>query len=63
MTMSMRSANIGQLIELGRLNIVKSTFSSDAAKAWNRAPDNIKQCTTLLSAKKENKTCVKFLPV
>ena len=52
--MSMRSANNGQLIELGRLNIVKSTFSSDAAKAWNRAPDNIKQCTTLLSAKKGN---------
>ena len=48
-----RSATSGKLIEYGHK--VTSTFINDSTRAWNKAPNNIKQSKTLFSAKKLSK--------
>ena len=58
-----RSITAGQLIESGKSNLLQSTFISDASRAWNRAPDKIKHCNSIWSAKKEIKKYVSTLPV
>ena len=58
-----RSATNGNLMELGTSNMAKQTFINDSARVWNRAPQTIKNCTSLYSAKKEIKKFVKTLPV
>ena len=39
------------------------TFINDAKKAWNKAPEIIKQCKNQISAKKLIKDFLKSLPV
>ena len=58
-----RSATNGNLMEQGTSNMAKQTFINDSARVWNRAPQTIKNCTSLYSAKKEIKKFVKTLPV
>ena len=61
-----RAITIGKLIE-GELSChVKTTFyndDNDATKAWNLAPEIIKTCKTIWSAKKEIIFFVKTLPI
>ena len=40
---STRSITNGDLVESGKTDLVKSSFISDASKAWNRAPISIKK--------------------
>ena len=54
--------NTQQLVEKGTSTIMTSTFKNDAAKVWNKAPDNIKLSKTLTSAKLEIKKYVFSLP-
>ena len=58
-----RSISRGKLIEEGTSEKSTSTFINDATRAWNKAPENIKDCTSLYSAKKAIKAFVKTLPV
>ena len=58
-----RAATNGDMIEFGKSDLVKSSFLSDASKAWNKTPMEIKECNTLWSAKKAIKTFVKQLPI
>ena len=58
-----RASVNGDLVESGKSDLMKATFISDASKAWNRTPDNIKICNTLWSAKKAIRAFVKELPI
>ena len=53
----------GKLTEIRGSDALKSTFINDGIKAWNLAPDAIKNCNSLFSAKKEIKKFVMTLPV
>ena len=57
-----RSADVNQLIEAYGGKILTSTFVSDAAKLWNKAPDSIKQCESLNAVKKQIKMYTETLP-
>ena len=41
----------------------KDAFYNDAARVWNAAPNNIKDCKTISIVKKHIKTFVQTLPV
>ena len=58
-----RSITNEKIIEIGNSNLSYSTCKSDSIRAWNKAPQIIKNCKTLLSAKGEIKTFAKSLPV
>ena len=53
----------GNLMESGRTDLVKCSFQSDASKAWNRTPSDIKNCDSIWAAKKAIKKFVKLLPI
>ena len=61
--MCSRSMVSGKLTESRGSDALKSTFINDGIKAWNLAPDVIKNCNSLFSAKKEIKKFVKTLPI
>ena len=58
-----RSIQKDSLIVISKGLKLQSTFYSDAARLWNRAPDVIKNIKTLFSAKKEIKKFVLTLPI
>ena len=58
-----RSATNGNLKELETSILAKITFMNDSAPLWNRAPNSIKNSTSLYSAEKEIKKFVRTLPV
>ena len=58
-----KSANTMLLLEPGLTNTLCSTFMSDAARLWNRAPDDIKNCISLFAAKNHIRTYVSTLPI
>ena len=58
-----RSGGNERLVEHGKSNLSSKTFINDAIKIWNRAPKELKECTTLNSAKKAIKLFSKSLPV
>ena len=58
-----RSITNGKLLEIGISSLAKDTFYNDAVKAWNAAPEVIKNCTTIWTAKKQIKSFVKSLPI
>ena len=60
---SSRAMSNGNLKETGVSTLAKSTFINDSTRLWNRAPNVIKNCTSLYSAKKEIKKFVKTLPI
>lgn len=63
---SMREVRGGtrrQFEETARLKVSKMSFVYDAAKLWNNAPQTIKECKTLLSAKREIKNYCRTLPI
>ena len=54
-----RAITNGNLQEVERTVLAKNTFYNDAVVAWNLAPDSIKKCATIWSAKKHIKEFVK----
>ena len=52
-----------QFDEYVKLKVSKTSFVYDAAILWNQAPQQIKDCKTLLSAKRTIKFYCKTLPV
>ena len=62
-SIKLRPDKYNNMIEFGKSDLVKSSFLSDASKAWNKTPIEIKECNTLWSAKKAIKTFVKQLPI
>ena len=58
-----RSIANGKLIEFGKTELAQATMINDAIKAWNRAPEDIKNSITYNNAKKCIKTFVKSLPI
>ena len=58
-----RAVTSGKLVEIGVSIHAKNTFYNDGVKAWNRAPDEIKNCKTIWAAKKAIKSFVKSLPM
>ena len=57
------SINKPDLIIKGKSKTQEQTFYNDAARVWNAAPNNIKDCKTIVAVKKHIKTFVKTLPV
>ena len=51
-----RSVANGDLKEFGKMDIVQSTYLSDACKVWNNCPKSIKECVSIWAAKKAIKT-------
>ena len=47
-----RAVTNGDLVEPGKTDLVKCSFISDASKAWNNTPNDIKECTSIWAAKK-----------
>ena len=62
-SMQTRSSNTMQLSEPGMTNVLRSTFMSDAACLWNKAPESIKTSKTLYQAKKNIRTYVSTSPI
>ena len=58
-----RSVQKDELIVVGKGMKLRSTLYSDAASLWNEAPEIIKNCKTLYSAKKEIKKYITTLPI
>ena len=58
-----RGDRSGKAVETGRTCMAKATFMNDAARLWNKAPENIRNAKTMLAAKKAIKTFCKTLPV
>ena len=65
-TMSNREVRHGtrrQFVECAKKRVSKASFVFDAAKLWNQAPQAIKDCKTLRSAKNAIKSYCKTLPI
>ena len=60
---TIRVVTSGKLFELGRSHITTSTGTNDAIKAWNKAPEEIKNAKTLAVAKVHIRKFVKTLPI
>ena len=58
-----RAGTRRELIENARLKSSKASFVYDAARLWNTAPQYIKDCKTLASAKNAIVTYCKTLPI
>ena len=58
-----RSVTQGDLTEIGRSTRAKKSFSCDAAKVWNKAPEKIRTAKTLTTAKKAIREHCKSLPI
>ena len=58
-----RAVTNGDLIEIGKSELLQSTYVSDTSKAWNKVPQNIKDCKTIWAAKKAIKLFVADLPI
>ena len=58
-----RSVANGDLKEFGKSGLVQSTFLSDASKAWNNCPREVKDCDSIWKAKKAIRNFVEKLPV
>ena len=61
--METRSVTRGDLTEIGRSTRAKKSFSCDAAKVWNKAPEKIRTAKTLTTAKKAIREHCKSLPI
>ena len=59
----LKSSNKPDLIIRGKSKTQEQTFYNDAARVWNAAPSNVKDCKTIVTIKKHIKTFVQTLPV
>ena len=53
----------GDVLEMGKTDLVQSTYLSDSSKAWNKVPQVIKDCNSIWAAKKAIKLFVADLPI
>ena len=60
---STRSGTNGTLKELGMCKVSQATFINDSARAWNKAPNVIKECKSIYAVKKSTRTFVMSLPL
>ena len=60
---STRSVMSGSIVEQGKSTVCFETFKNDAARAWNKAPNEIKECKSLYSVKKCIRKFVSTLPI
>ncbi len=58
-----RSLTQGDLTEVGRSTKARKSFTCDATKVWNSAPDKIRTSKTLTTAKKAIREHCKSLPI
>ena len=58
-----RATESKKIPESARSTLSQSTFNNDAKKIWNLAPKNIKECSSLISAKSAIKKYVAGLPL
>ena len=58
-----RAVSNGDALEIGRSDLVQSTFLGDTSKAWNKTPKEIKECKNVWSAKKAINKFVSTLPI
>ena len=58
-----RSVTTERIIEVGKSKLSLATCKSDSIRAWNKAPEAIKNAKTLTQAKKERKKFILTLPV
>ena len=58
-----RSIHRGDLVTQGKSDLCSASFIHDAFKNWNNASKSIKDCKSILSAKKEIKKFVKSIPL
>ena len=49
--------------EVAKSKATQSAYNNDAKKLWNKAPNSIKESTSIHMAKKAIKTFVKSLPI
>ena len=59
----LKDNNKPYLVIKGKSCIQTQTFINDAAKVWNNAPSDIKECKSLHLAKNQIKSFVKTLPL
>ena len=60
---TIRSLTRGDLTEVGRSTKSKKSFTCEAAKVWNNAPDKISTSKTLTTAKKAIREYCKSLVI
>ena len=53
----------GDVMVSGKTKLVQATYLSDSSKAWNKIPNDIKDCKTIWVAKKVIKKFVATLPI
>ena len=58
-----RAVTNGDLKEVGKTNILQSTYISDASRIWNKCPASIKESESLWKAKTAIKNFVALLPI
>ena len=58
-----RAISNGDVLEMGKTDLVQSTYLSDSCKAWNKVPQVIKDCNSIWVAKKPIKKFVSDLPI
>ena len=58
-----RAVTNGDVQLMGKSELVQSTFLNDASKAWNKIPNEIKECKNIFTAKKAIKKFVTNLPI
>ena len=59
----LKDSNKPDLVITVSSHIQSQTFINDAARVWNSAPDDIKKCKTIGSAKKLIKSYIQTLPI
>ena len=59
----LKSSNKPELSIKGKTCIQSQTFINDAAKIWNNAPSDIKECKSIYAAKKQIKIYIQSLPI
>ena len=58
-----RGDTSGKLIEPGKSSLVINSCIGDSTRLWNQAPQSVKNCTTIWSAKKEIRKYAATLPI
>ena len=63
LTLECRSATPSTGATPGKSSLVINSCIGDSTRLWNQAPQSVKNCTTIWSAKKEIKKFAATLPI
>ena len=61
--METRPGTRRDMMEGGKTQAMSQSFTRDAGRIWNKAPDNVKKAKTILEAKRQIKEFCKTLPI